>query len=573
MKILLHILSFLLCLPSLLPGQHWVQSITPAQNAIALQDNTSFIIEFSEVIDNSSLSATSIKIIGEHNGYYNFVKAFQSPSSLTLTPTENFRPGEQITLILTRSIQNNSGTSMPSAFIATYQIASWGLFGDFSAIELATATEPYALAAADFDSDGDVDLVTANRGSHNISFLRNDGNTTFSPTLYPVGLNPEDIATGDFDADGHIDLAVACAGGDEIYLLENTGLSGLRFQTSQMLDIGEPPHGIASNDLDGDGDLDLLVSTFSSGKVISLMNNGSGAFSNSATNFTGSLLEKAILKDVNNDGDLDAAICSFGFGKLFILENNGSGELDELNDITLGSQPHIPASADLNADGFEDIIVPNSSPNNLHILLNNGTASFNLAPIFSVSATPWAVTTFDMEADGDMDVAVTARGSEQVVVLANDGQGNLAFHQGLPTGSLPGMLIAADFDGNETEDLAVCNEQSNTVSIFFNEILGAAEEADPLAVTLRLGPNPARNTLLVELEVRQSCHHHSVAVCSLDGRIVRLLSEGQLKAGRHQWQWSGQADSGAALSAGMYYLQLKTAQSVKSFPIVWMPFR
>ena len=62
---------------------------------------------------------------------------------------------------------------------------------------------PYSLTIGDLNADGRKDIVTANRGSDDLSLLMGNGDGTFQPEIrHSVGNNPESIAMGDFNNDG-----------------------------------------------------------------------------------------------------------------------------------------------------------------------------------------------------------------------------------------------------------------------------------------------------------------------------------------------------------------------------------
>jgi len=99
----------------------------------------------------------------------------------------------------------NSGTGYFSSF-ANYQ----------------TSSEPYGLNAADFNSDGNIDLVTACNSSNSIAVLLNNGNATFSnPISYNAGSEPQAVFCADFDNDGDIDLASNNAGSANVSVFIN----------------------------------------------------------------------------------------------------------------------------------------------------------------------------------------------------------------------------------------------------------------------------------------------------------------------------------------------------------------
>jgi hypothetical protein len=81
-----------------------------------------------------------------------------------------------------------------------------------------------AIAAADLDADGLLDLVVANRGSNDVSVLVGRGDGTFAEEarLGPVS-RPVAIAVGDVDADGLPDLVVANDDTDDVSVLFNRG--------------------------------------------------------------------------------------------------------------------------------------------------------------------------------------------------------------------------------------------------------------------------------------------------------------------------------------------------------------
>jgi hypothetical protein len=91
---------------------------------------------------------------------------------------------------------------------------------------------PFALASADFDLDGDVDLAVANRGKcvdgtfvtgNTISVLENDSTGTFgAPLTFPASAEPIDVTTADVDGDGKLDILVACAESETVTVLINT---------------------------------------------------------------------------------------------------------------------------------------------------------------------------------------------------------------------------------------------------------------------------------------------------------------------------------------------------------------
>jgi hypothetical protein len=77
-------------------------------------------------------------------------------------------------------------------------------------------SSPGGLVVADLDVDGDLDLVTANAQSDDLSLLPGIGAGSFVDFAesLPAPIGPADVVAGDFDLDGDIDLAAAVVSSD-----------------------------------------------------------------------------------------------------------------------------------------------------------------------------------------------------------------------------------------------------------------------------------------------------------------------------------------------------------------------
>ncbi|MHC4790546.1 MAG: FG-GAP-like repeat-containing protein, partial [Planctomycetota bacterium] len=91
---------------------------------------------------------------------------------------------------------------------------------------------------------------------------------------YPAGVHPRSVAIGDLDGDGDLDLVVATYGEKYVSVLLNNGDG--TFQAAVKYGVGMDPISVAIGDLDGDGDLDLAVANWASHTVSVLLGNGDG---------------------------------------------------------------------------------------------------------------------------------------------------------------------------------------------------------------------------------------------------------------------------------------------------------
>src|SRR5262249_23093429 len=142
---------------------------------------------------------------------------------------------------------------------------------------------PFSMQAGDLDRDGDVDLVTANTASGDVSVLINDGAARFLQSAsYPAGHFPVSLKSADLDGDGYLDLAMKDVFTEDITVLFQKGGGTFHLALSFFAEGGLAPI-VEAGDLDGDRDIDLafLKVTDPSGvpnTISVLFNDGHGRF-------------------------------------------------------------------------------------------------------------------------------------------------------------------------------------------------------------------------------------------------------------------------------------------------------
>jgi FG-GAP-like repeat len=131
-----------------------------------------------------------------------------------------------------------------------------------SPIDVHSYPHPHAVVAADFNSDGTPDAVTDSWGNNQIELLFGDGaGRLITPGhFFPTGRRPyERLRSADFNHDGHPDIVTTNLDDGTVSILLGDGKGGLHNAPGSPFPAGAKPWEIAIDDLDNDGNPDLIV--------------------------------------------------------------------------------------------------------------------------------------------------------------------------------------------------------------------------------------------------------------------------------------------------------------------------
>jgi len=305
-----------------------------------------------------------------------------------------------------------------------------GGFSPAAAGPFALGISALAIAVADFDGDGILDLAIPDRLNNNISIWLGDGAGGFRDAggRFATGGTPWGVAVADFNADGKPDLAVANLGSNSVTVLLGDGAGGF-LSPGRTLAVGSQPLGVATGDFNGDGLPDLAVTNSGDNSVSVLLGDGAGGFTQAAGQLPSTALYPAFLvvADFNGDGNQDLAIANSGATSVTVVLGDGHGGFIPAPEspFAVGISPFSLAVGDFNGDGKPDLAVANSlSSNSVTVLLGDGNGGFTQSPQspFAVGASPYVVVVGDFNGDGRLDLAAANSGDNNVsVLLANLG--------------------------------------------------------------------------------------------------------------------------------------------------------
>ncbi|MEM8557678.1 MAG: T9SS type A sorting domain-containing protein [Bacteroidota bacterium] len=334
-------------------------------------------------------------------------------------------------------------------------------FGSQQSLGVRIAAFATDVVGADFDRDGDADVIVSSfdADDQSITEFENTGAGGFTIAL---GSNigptddPTDLQEADIDGDGDLDVIVANGGNDRVRIHENNGR--YEFSLRQTLSItGGFTGEVGEGDLDGDGDLDLVTS-----EPAWYANDGTGTFSNRQA-ISATEAGRVFAADADGDGDTDVLTIVTGLDdRVTLFVNDGAGRFTERLLTDALSNPNALDVADLDGDGDPDIVVSdNGFEDVIGYFENLGSGTFStLRPILTDQNAPKDVRAADLDGDGDVDlVAYFEEGNnDQLFTIENLGGGVFSDLAVIDERiDRAGALNVADFDGDGQTDLIVAS--------------------------------------------------------------------------------------------------------------------
>lgn len=277
---------------------------------------------------------------------------------------------------------------------------------------------------------------------------------------------PRDVLSGDFDGDGILDLAMVkkvWSGGQIIWA---RGRSDGTFETPSGLTTALRMETAAVSDLDGDGDLDLVATSFEGGGVVRpYLNDGNGVFTEQAALVAGAGCFEVTLADVDGNGSPDIVTVNRDAGTVAIFANAGGGVFAPRASYPVHPMPVGVAAGDLDGDGDLDLAIAHVTSGTVS-LLENSDGVFSVHTTIPMGAGAFSVVLIDLDGDARPDLVTANRDAGTISIRPATGNFTFASVETHATGELPHAVKAGDFNNDGQPDLATVNFGGDSATVF-----------------------------------------------------------------------------------------------------------
>ncbi|HEX8302688.1 Ig-like domain-containing protein [Sphingomonas sp.] len=398
--------------------------------------------------------------------------------------TEALAPGQTVTETFTATVTDDKGGTAQQTIT----------------IQVAGSEDNRAPTAADVSLSGTsgslggsgVAIAPYNNGSGMIFTRLIDTNgdgvadTPDAPSTLSGGYGTG-LATGDIDGDGDVDMV--SINGSQVWTYSNVGDTDadgrVDFVSTMVSQSGNGSQDIGLTDLNGDGKLDIVYSSY--GSLTELINQGDSDadgviedFSSRsiATNGSNGYTYGIATGDLDGDGLSDIVIPNYeanwyGGQAVTVMFNRGDTDGDgQINYVNQGLNPGTMSAmgasiGDLNGDGKADLVISRWDYQGVQVMMGRGDTNGDGQIEFGVSnitINDYVMETTLADLDGDGDLDLSSSGANGYVYLSlnqgdTDADGNLNFTTtSYYTGYGSYGLAVTDLDADGDLDVFVPNQ-------------------------------------------------------------------------------------------------------------------
>lgn len=426
---------------------------------------------FDHSVLTSSLTAANFRVWGEYSGLISGSFSGGGSRAVTFDPSNDFFPGEKITVTLTTSLKTTDSKPLKEDYSFSFHAeerAMTNVPAAYNFNTLAKEVGAYAIYPVDLDNDGDMDVVGTTSIGSKVVWYQNDGSQNFSAhTITSSANGPTSVVATDLDNDGDVDILFSASNGGSIRWLENDGSQN--FSSRGISSSLNTPEDLICIDLDADGDMDVLIGTSADNTVSWLRNDGSQSFTKIEICDTVSGVNSVYAEDLDRDGDIDILSASPNDNRIDWYENDGFENFTAHTITNTADGATDVVAVDLNGNGRIDVLSASKGDNMVSWYINDGSQSFTKKTVTNLLSDPVDIYAIDFDGDGDMDVCTASEGDDRIAWCENNGSQSFTLRTLTTNADGASSVYAADIDNNGYMDILSASVTDSTFAWYESE--------------------------------------------------------------------------------------------------------
>lgn len=369
-----------------------------------------------------------------------------------------------------------------------------------------------AVFAADLNGDGATDLVVGTRNSDTVAWYENDGAPTPSFIRRVISLNTDHvdaIHVDDVDGDGDLDVLSASRNDSTIAWYESSGGFNPVFTKRVITSTAASARSVYTADFDLDGDTDVVSASYDDDTIAWYENDGGSppVFTERVITTAANGAASVYAADVNGDGAVDIVSASVLSFEVAWYQNSGGPEpvfTRRVVSTTQNRVQHVRA-ADLDGDGDLDLLCASTNEDTIAWFRNPGGP----VPVFfeQTLATgidgPTSVATGDLDTDGDIDVFASCINDDTIYWFENLGGSAPSFSPWVAASGANGALSVevADMNADGFLDFVSASANNDTVLLHRNlRVINSTTASSFSRLSQALGAASPGDLIIAEIE-------------------------------------------------------------------------